>query len=282
MSHPGIESRFVEIDGVSTHYLEGGAGATVVLLHSGEFGGAAELSWEFTLGPLAERFHVVAPDWLGFGRTDKLVDFADRRGRVIRHMRRFLETTGIALADFIGNSMGGSMLAQIAADRPVIFPIRSLVLASGGGQAIDSAARRALLAYDGTADAMRALLAAMMADPKWAEDAAYVARRQVMATMPGAWEAAASARLRPPAGAARNQFGQADTTPYESIAVPTLIVAGADDALRAPGYAGALAGRIPNAELRVFDNCGHCPNIEHAQAFNRAVIDFLERVHAAG
>ena len=36
-------------------------------------------------------------------------------------------------ADFIGNSMGGSNLARIAAASPVIFPIRSLVLCSGGG-----------------------------------------------------------------------------------------------------------------------------------------------------
>ena len=39
--------------------LEAGEGPVVVLLHSGEFGGAAEISWEFTLPALAERFRVV-------------------------------------------------------------------------------------------------------------------------------------------------------------------------------------------------------------------------------
>ena len=53
---------------------------------------------------------MLAADWLGFGRTDKIYDFADQRARVYRHMARFYEIMGIEEADFIGNSMGGSNL----------------------------------------------------------------------------------------------------------------------------------------------------------------------------
>lgn len=276
-----IRSRFVDVDGVRTHYLEAGEGPVVVLLHSGEFGGAAEISWEFTLPALAERFRVVAPDWLGFGRTDKVFDFADSRARVYRHMRRFLEVMAIDEADFIGNSMGGSNLARIAAARPVILPIRSLVLCSGGGFTPETDERKTLLAYDGKSDAMAALLNAMLHDPKWGGDAGYVARRQEMATMPGAWECAAAARFKSPAAAAKGSgFGGADATAYENIAVPTLIVAGAEDRLREPGYAEDLGARIPDCEVHVLDDCGHCPNIERADDFNRLAIRFLEKVHA--
>ena len=276
-----IRSRFVDVDGVRTHYLEAGEGPVVVLLHSGEFGGAAEISWEFTLPALAEKFHVVAPDWLGFGRTDKVFDFADSRARVYRHMRRFLEVMAIDEADFIGNSMGGSNLARIAAARPVILPIRSLVLCSGGGFTPETDERKTLLAYDGTSDAMAALLNAMLHDSKWGGDAGYVARRQEMATMPGAWECAAAARFKSPAAAAKGSgFGAADATAYENIAVPTLIVAGAEDRLREPGYAEVLGARIPDCEVHVLDDCGHCPNIERADDFNRLAIRFLEKVHA--
>ena len=45
-----IHSRYVSVDRIRTHYLEAGAGPPVVLFHSGEFGGAAEISWEFTTG----------------------------------------------------------------------------------------------------------------------------------------------------------------------------------------------------------------------------------------
>jgi pimeloyl-ACP methyl ester carboxylesterase len=67
-----VRKRFIEVDGIRTHYLEAGEGRPVVLLHSGEFGGCAELRWEFTLPKLAELYRVIAPDWLGFGETDKL------------------------------------------------------------------------------------------------------------------------------------------------------------------------------------------------------------------
>lgn len=277
-------SRFVDVDGIRTHYLDAGPAdaPAVVLLHSGEFGGAAEISWEFNISALATQFRVVAPDWLGFGRTDKIIDFADRGGRVIRHMTRFCEVMGITAADFIGNSMGGSLLARIAATRPETLPIRSIVLASGGGAATDTPARRTLLAYDGSDAAMKALLRAMLHDPKWADDGAYVARRQFFALMPGAWECAAAPRLKPPGAPPRAQFGQADATPYEAIGVPALVIAGADDPLREKNYAERLAARIADAELTVFDACGHCPNIEHADAFNDRVLEFLAGIRRRG
>ena len=276
-----VASRFVDVDGIRTHYLEAGAGPTVVLLHSGEYGGCAEISWEHTIPALAPEFRVLAPDWLGFGRTDKLFDFGDARARVFGHMRRFLEVMGVAEADFIGNSMGGSNLARILAERPVIFPARSAVLCSGGGFTPETEARKVLLAYAGTQEAMRARVKAMLCDPAWGDDEAYVARRQAFATMKGAWECQSAPRFRSPAAASAGAsgFGTPDNTPYENIAVPTLIVAGADDRLREPGYAPALAQRIPDAEVVVYQGCGHCPNIEKAAAFNAVTLNFLRRVN---
>ena len=85
-------SRYVDVDGVRTHYREAGSSPVVVLLHSGEFGACAELSWEFNIGPLARHFRVIAPDWLGFGQTDKVHDFthgqARRNALVIDFLKR--------------------------------------------------------------------------------------------------------------------------------------------------------------------------------------------------
>ena len=88
---------------------------------------------------------------------------------------------------------------------------------------------------------------------------------------------AAAARLREPAAAERNHFGQPDEPPYEKIAVPTLLIAGAKDPLREPGYAIELHRRIANSELRVYEPCGHMPNLEHADRFNEDVLAFLDR-----
>lgn len=282
------ESKFVAVDGINTHYLEAGKkkgeAPTVALLHSGEFGGCAEISWEFTIPALAEHFHVVAPDWLGFGRTDKVFDFADGRGRVYRHMTRFFEVLGIDEADFIGNSMGGSNLARIICDPPPILPVRSAVLCSGGGFTPLTEERKTLLAYDGTPEKMKALLHAMLHDPKFGDDAAYVAKRQEFALMPGAWECANAGRLKRPdpekdKKAGDGGFGIPDNNVYENIQVPVLIVAGANDPLREPGYSEKLAARIPNNEHHVFEDCGHCPNIEYPDRFNAIVVEFLKKVN---
>ncbi len=276
-----VHSRYVMVDGIRTHYLEGGDGPAVVFLHSGEFGGCAELSWQYNIAAFAEHFHVIAPDWLGFGRTDKLFDFAQGRARTFGHMRRFLDIMDLAEADFVGNSMGGSNLARIAAARPVIFPIRSLVLASGGGFAPDTDARKKLLAYDGSDQSMRELLDGLFFDKRtWVDNADYIARRQEMAKIPGAWECTSAARFKAPFVETKGQFGQPDATPYENIEVPVLLIAGANDQLRLPGYADELGQRMPDCEVHVYDEAAHCPHIEHAGKFNAAAIAFLKKVHA--
>ena len=72
--------KYRRIEGANTHYFEGGEQhrgqrPSVLLLHSAEYGGAAEISWERNFDALAARYHVLAPDHLGFGRSDKLFDF---------------------------------------------------------------------------------------------------------------------------------------------------------------------------------------------------------------
>jgi len=272
-----VESRYIDVDGIRTHYLAGGSGPTVVLLHSGEFGGCAELSWEFSAAPLARHFRVLAPDWLGFGRTDKVHDFIDARSRRLRHIARFLEILGVERADFIGNSMAGGMIMQAAATQPAVWGIRRIVLASGGGFSPDNEFRRALLDYDCTEDAMRRVLHAMFHDPKWPADDEYVRRRVELSLLPGAWEATAAARLKNPTIPERAQFGQPDRIPYEQIPYRTLVIAGANDKLRNPGYANEIVARLPDAQLEVFDACGHCPNIEQAERFVESVTEFLSR-----
>jgi pimeloyl-ACP methyl ester carboxylesterase len=277
---PGWQSRFVDVDGVRTHYLEAGSGPNVVLLHSGEFGASAEISWEHVIPALAAAgYRAIAPDWLGYGHTEKLYDFSNPRERPLRHMRRLLEIIDVESANFIGNSMGGSMLVQVAAREPTALPIRSMVLGPGGGGTPETPERKVLLAYDGSDAAMRALVAAMFYDKKLAQDDAYIARRQAFAHMPGAYEAVAASRFRAPFRPQSSSFGGVDNTPYENVAVPTLIVAGANDPLREPGFAPKLAARIKGAEVLVLPECGHCPNIEKPKEFNEATIRFLDKLH---
>jgi pimeloyl-ACP methyl ester carboxylesterase len=268
-------SRFVVVDGIRTHYLDAGDGPPLVLVHGGEFGGCAELAWEYLIGDFARHFRVIAPDWLGYGETDKIHDFNGKRARMLKHLRRFLEVMGIERADFVGNSMGATWLVQEAAEDPPGLPFGKLVAISGAGFVPDNEHRRATLDYDCTIDGMRRLLQAVFSDPVWSEDPDYVRRRYELSLGPGAWEAVAAARFKSPVTPARSEFGQEDTTQYERIVAETLLIAGSADKLRMPGYADALATRIKGSQLVVIEGCGHCPNIERPAEVREAALSFL-------
>jgi pimeloyl-ACP methyl ester carboxylesterase len=275
MNTPG---RYISVDGISTHYFEGGRrgnGPSVLLLHSAEFGGAAEISWQYNFDAVAEHFHVVAPDHLGFGRTDKVFDFGGQFDRRIRHIRRFLDVMDIREVFIVGSSMSGGLSLTVAARETPDWPIRKLVTCSGGGFAPANEARAVLNSYDGTAEHMRRIVEVMFIDPKWARDEAYIAHRQELATLPGAWEATAAARFKAPFRGL-NGPSERESMDYALIRVPCLVMAGAKDPLRLPGYAPELAAQIPGARLHVFEEGAHMPNIECADEFNRELIRFLK------
>jgi pimeloyl-ACP methyl ester carboxylesterase len=91
----------------------------------------------------------------------------------------------------------------------------------------------------------------------------------------------AAARFKSPAVPPRSEFGRPDETPYEKIAAPTLLIAGRNDPLREPGYAEALMERIRSASLRLYDQCGHMPNLEHPERVVADVIAFFDRLDGA-
>ena len=64
----------------------------------------------------------------------------------------------------------------------------------------------------------------------------------------------------------------------ETIAVPTLVLVGANDTnfLAATDY---MAAKIPGAKKAVIPNAGHAANLHQPEAFNTAVEGFLATLH---
>ena len=273
---PGVASRFVRVGAIRAHYLEAGEGEPVVLMHSAEFGGRSEFSWRYTIGPLAEHFHVFAPDMLGFGYTDKIYSFTDPYGFRVGFIRDWMDTLCIPSAHFIGNSFGGSLILTVAATEPCPWNIRSIVTSSGGGFAPVNEARTILNDYDGSRDWMRRILQVLFWDARWSSED-QVEERWRASLEPGTWAATAAARLAVP--------GQPRATPperpdYGKIRAPTLLTGGSEDLLREPGTWEQLHRQIPGSELQVFSSARHCPHIEFADEFNRLAIEFIKR-HAS-
>lgn len=177
--------------------------------------------------------------------------------------------------------MGATYLLREAASLSCRLPIDRLVICSGGGFVPANEHREKMLAYDGTEDAMRDALRAAFHSPIW-EDDDYVRRRVEMSLQPGAWEVAAAARLHRPGTPPRSEFGNVDRTEYERVTAPTLILAGAHDLLREPGYHEELERRVPGARAILVQDGGHMLNFDCADWFNETVVAFLAGDDAAG
>jgi 2-hydroxymuconate-semialdehyde hydrolase len=280
MSLTATRHRTADVGGLTTHYLEAGAGEPLVLLHGGEFGASAELGWERVIGLLAARYRVLAPDLLGFGGSAKVVDFADGRGLRIRHVARFCGILGIESAHFAGNSMGAVMLLTDAASGEPVLPAKSLVAICGGGEILANEHVSALYDYDGTLPAMRRLVAALFHDPAYPDDEAYVRRRWEASIAPGAWEAVAAARFRRPGRPPSSpQSTRAADPRYQRIGVPALLIEGGCDKLKPAGWADGIARQLPDGLAVTVDLAGHCPQIERPDVVADLMLGFLSTNH---
>jgi pimeloyl-ACP methyl ester carboxylesterase len=61
------------------------------------------------------------------------------------------------------------------------------------------------------------------------------------------------------------------------VAIPTLVLHGADDRMIDPANARVLAERIPDAELVLLEGAGHVYHSEQAERSDRIVLDFVRR-----
>jgi len=92
-----------------------------------------------------------------------------------------------------------------------------------------------------------------------------------------AYRAAYLSALRSLAGSRRLRDGVRVEDRLGELAVPTLLVWGRHDHIFPPAHAEAARRRIPRAELAIFEESGHTPQMEQPDAFNRLVLEFLGR-----
>lgn len=270
------EQRVVDVNGTRTNYLEAGADndQAVVLIHSGEFGGAAEMSWERNIAGLAEEFHVIAPDLLGYGDSEKLFSFEDQFDLRVRHIRDFLDVLRVDSAHFVGNSMGAGYVGSVACeDEPLAWDIDKIVMISGDGQPPQGFGD-IIKNFDGSRDSIEDILGLLFYD-EWYDDE-YVDRKLAYSRQPGHWQCTAGVRFDPPFEQDLSFRRRKD---YEHIDVPTLIVGGVQDPVKPAEDLEALQETVStggtHTEIELFDEAQHCAHIEHPDAFNDRVIEFL-------
>ena len=255
-----------------THYHEAGSGETVLLIHGSGPGVSAWANWRLVIPPLAEQFHVLAPDLVGFGYSERPERITYGKAVWVEHLIAFLEATGVRRCSIVGNSLGGALAIALADERPDL--VDRLVLM--GAAAVPFPMTEGLAAvwgYEPSEEAMRTLIARYFAfDASIATDD-LVRMRHRASTQPGFHES--YRQMFPPPF---QRHLDALTTPTERIAriqAPTLLFHGREDAVIPLDASLRAFQLLPHAQLHIFGRCGHWTQIEHAAAFAALTRQFL-------
>jgi 3-oxoadipate enol-lactonase len=251
------------------HYELSGneSGPVVMMSHSL---GSSSIMWEPQLQALEERYRLLRFDTRGHGQSDAPKG-AYRLEQLAGDALALMDTLEIDKVHFVGLSLGG-MIAQCFA---LSYPERLMTLAL-----CDTAA-----------------IIPDEAQPVW-QERIDTTRRQGMAagvdeTMQRWFTGPYLAASPPAVEKIRAQFLN---TPAEgfigcseairrlnyldrlsSIQLPVLIVVGADDPGTPVSASEEMHARIPASELVIIPSAAHLSNIEQADAFNEALVSFLDR-----
>ena len=260
----------LEVDGVRIAYDrhdEGAAGPGVVFLHAFPLN---RMMWEPQVEDLGGVFDVVVPDMRGQGASD-VTEGAISMERMADDVYALVSTLEIAPATIVGLSMGGYVALAFARKYPEA--LRALVLADTRS-APDSDEARAKrydmikgLAESGPASLAEAMIPKLLSEKTIEAKSALVldVRRMIETTSPSGL-----------AGALAGMAERPDSTDLlGDIAVPTLVLVGAVDAVTPESDARALAEAIPSARLEIIADAGHLSNLEAPAEFNGHLRAFL-------
>jgi pimeloyl-ACP methyl ester carboxylesterase len=272
----GWEKRTIDAAGVHTSFLEAGdpRAPALVLIHDGGYGADAHASWDPVRDHFADSYHVLAPDMLGHGGTDKIYYF-DRspHEQRIRHLADFCDAVIDGRpAHYVGSSYGGSLVVRAAASET--WPMLSGTSICGTAGLFKVASRHeALRGFEPTREWTEDLVGALVKDPR-AHDG-LIERRFENAQIPGHWETMSATRLASPFP--RTQSPDDLEARLLSCSVPLLFIAGRDDPLLTPGWESALAGLTPAGRTTELEG-RHCPQLDDPDGVARAVRAFHEEL----
>jgi 2-hydroxy-6-oxonona-2,4-dienedioate hydrolase len=271
-----FSQRWVDAGGIRTRVLEAGNRdqPTVIFIHG--TGGHAE-AYTRNLGPHAEHFHTYSIDMVGHGFTDKpdqSYDFKD----YAEHLRAFMDAEDIKTASISGESMGAGIGAWFA----LLYPDRidKLVLNTGAALRLadDVIQRMATLTMEAVRNASEESVRKRL---EWLVDDASDVTEDLVSTRLAIYQDPEyvermtnilAARHTDPKGQDRNCLVEEDWT---AVTCPVLVLWTDHDPTAPPEVGKQVASWIPNSRFELMTGCGHWPQFEDANTFNRIHLDFL-------
>lgn len=266
---------------------DGSARGTILFLHGFPFDGSM---WAPQLAALPEGWHGIAPDLRGFGetpmnalrgevRTGKRTGSGIALGsepvltmsRLADDVAELIDARAGGRAVICGLSMGGYVAFELW--RRHRGCIQALVLADTRAEADDDEARenRRRMAQTARSSGVGAIASAMLPSllsSRTLADAPALVEHvtgMILSTAPETVVAALAGM------AARHDM----TDVLPRLDIPTLVVAGEEDAITPTAGARRMAVAVPDASFHAIPRAGHLSNMEQPTAFNEALAAFI-------
>jgi pimeloyl-ACP methyl ester carboxylesterase len=259
--------KFAAMSHGKTRYWEAGSGYPTILIHGAGWTSGCE-TWALNMGPLSEKFRVLAIDCLNWGTGD-VFDQELSFAYLVDHVREFMDVLGIDKANFVGHSMGGWIVNLLAYESP--DRVNKLVNVAGGGTAPRPLQNMVEFKVP-TPESIKQQYENRFPDGAVDIDEVIAPYIQKI-DMPGHGEAFAKVMKHMTNPMTRQRYNTLRRLPF--IKAPTLVVWGRDDATNALEMGEATAAAIPGARLEVFDETGHGLPQQRPERFNELVLAFL-------
>jgi pimeloyl-ACP methyl ester carboxylesterase len=253
----------VEVRGKKLSVEKHGSGEPVVLLHG--LGSTANV-WEPQVRALADRFTLVRYDLEGAGRSPYTGALSIEGW--VQDLKALLDLERIGKARLVGHSLGTLILQHFAVAYPGHVEKRVLI---GVNRAPPEARRQAVrervakVRAEGLDAIVDTVVKGGLSPHSLANKPEVVAFVRELLTRQPAEGYARSCEAMAAAVAA-------DVTGIEA---PVLLVAGRDDGVSPVANSEGIAADLPNAQLRILEQCGHWHPIEQPAAVAQALREFL-------
>jgi pimeloyl-ACP methyl ester carboxylesterase len=116
-----FRSQFARVGQMNLHYMNGGSGEAVVLLHGWP---QTWLEWREVMPDLAQQYRVIVPDLPGLGDSDGVPPYDKKT--VAQHLHRLIGDLKVGAVHLVGHDMGG--LVAYAYARQFPGEVKTLVI----------------------------------------------------------------------------------------------------------------------------------------------------------
>ncbi|HLK49716.1 MAG TPA: alpha/beta fold hydrolase [Bryobacteraceae bacterium] len=261
LARAGIHSRSMVIDGMRIHYIEGGAGRPVVLLHG--LASQAQQDWSALAPDLVQAgFHVYAPDLPGFGQSDKPSSRTYSIPEQAAFVNSFFDANHLRQTALGGLSMGGWIAATVALRQPQ--RISRLLLFDSAGLYFQPGFDSILFTPQTSAqvDQFLALVGAPARFPEFVKRDFLAATKRDSWVVRRAWDSMIAGH-------------DVLDSKFSALKMPMLIVWGREDRVTPLALGEAMHRAAPQSVLAVCGGAGHIAPSTCADRVNPAVLAFL-------